>query len=91
MGPGTPVRLTGRTVSFSSRVPGAKSGLATVSCPAGTRRWGGGATLVGSGGTDGAIHDSYPDPNSRTWDVRAIIIFAGSGSLKVTPWVLCIS
>jgi hypothetical protein len=75
----------------ASRVPGAISRIATVACPAGTRRWGGGATLSGTGGTDGAIHDSYPDSNNRSWDVRAIILFAGSGPLRITPWVLCVT
>jgi hypothetical protein len=74
----------------SSRVPGALSRIATVTCPLGTRRWGGGATLIGTGGTDGAIHDSYPDANIRSWDVRAIIFFAGTGPLKIIPWVLCV-
>jgi hypothetical protein len=82
-------RVSGSAIKMSSKVPGAKSQLVKATCPSGYKALGGGAVLSGTGGTDGAIHDSYPDSNGRAWDIKAIVLFAGSGPLKITPFVRC--
>src|SRR6185295_14517550 len=56
-------RVTGSALKLTSKVPGTKSKLIRATCPSGYKALGGGAVLSGTGGTDGAIHDSYPDSN----------------------------
>jgi hypothetical protein len=83
-------RVTGSAINLTSKVPGTKSKLVKATCPSGYRALGGGAVLAGTGGTDGAIHDSYPDSNGKSWDIKAILLFTGSGPLKITPWARCL-
>ena len=83
-------RVTGSALKLTSKVPGTKSKLVKATCPSGYKALGGGAVLSGTGGTDGAIHDSYPDSNGKSWDIKAILLFAGSGPLKITPWARCV-
>ena len=83
-------RVAGPAIKLTSKMPGTRSALVKATCPSGYRALGGGAVLAGTGGTDGAIHDSYPDSNGKSWDIKAILLFTGSGPLKITPFVRCL-
>jgi branched-subunit amino acid ABC-type transport system permease component len=79
------------TTSKGNPTVGETTGIATATCPAGTKLLGGGGVTVQTG-VKGAIMLSQPNPQSGTptgWQAQAVVVVTGNGSIGVTAYAIC--
>jgi Collagen triple helix repeat (20 copies) len=78
-------------VSQGNAAVGGTTASSTVTCPAGTKLLGGGATTAaGSGGKLLAVANSAPNGTSG-WTASGVVVFAGTGNgaASITAYAVC--
>jgi hypothetical protein len=67
---------------------GSTNAVSTVTCPAGTKLLGGGATVAQGNAVKAAVAISAP-VSTTTWSATAVVITTGSGSASITASAIC--
>jgi hypothetical protein len=89
------VAVSATTSTGGGPVLGAKTPIASVTCPAGHPKLvGGGANANGGGTSVGAVEFSMPNPNTDTatptgWQAQAVVTNAGTGAVTVIAYAVC--
>jgi hypothetical protein len=81
--------VTGSSVTIAAgALVGTTSSTATATCAAGKVALGGGGQISSGGTAIGALISSYPS-TTAVWSVQGVVLVSGTGSLTITPYVLC--